>query len=90
MLVLSRKVGERVRIGDDVVVTVVRIQGERIRLGIDAPREVAVHREEVYAREDRPNRYRSTAQSFDSQCHRTRPESRTDTCRVSEPFDTLE
>jgi carbon storage regulator len=50
MLILSRKVGESLMIGDDVVVTVVGISGQQIRLGISAPREVAVHREEIYER----------------------------------------
>lgn len=50
MLVLTRKVGERIHIGDDVVLTVVRIQGDKVRLGIDAPAHVAVHREEVHRR----------------------------------------
>jgi carbon storage regulator len=50
MLVLSRKIGERIRIGDDVVLTVVRIHGEKVRLGIEAPGSVTIHREEVYCR----------------------------------------
>ena len=50
MLVLTRRVGERIHIGDDVVVTVVRIQGDKVRLGIDAPPQVVVHRQEVYER----------------------------------------
>ncbi|QDV34512.1 carbon storage regulator CsrA [Tautonia plasticadhaerens] len=50
MLVLSRKIGERIRIGDDVVLTVVRIHGDKVRLGIEAPESVAIHREEVYRR----------------------------------------
>ncbi|GAB2693746.1 carbon storage regulator CsrA [Thalassiella azotivora] len=48
MLVLTRRAGESVVIGDDVVVTVVEVRGDVVRLGIDAPREVKVHREEVY------------------------------------------
>lgn len=48
MLVLTRRAGESVVIGDDVVVTVVEVRGDVVRLGIDAPREVQVHREEVY------------------------------------------
>ncbi len=48
MLVLSRKLGEKIVIGDDVVIRVVEIQGDKVRLGIDAPREVGVHRQEVY------------------------------------------
>lgn len=47
MLVLTRKVGERIVIGDSIVLTVVRIQGDKIRLGIDAPQDVGIHREEV-------------------------------------------
>jgi carbon storage regulator len=50
MLVLSRKPQESVCINDNVVVTVVSIQGDRVRLGIEAPREVPVHRKEVYER----------------------------------------
>ncbi|QIK84289.1 carbon storage regulator CsrA [Sanguibacter sp. HDW7] len=47
MLVLSRKVGESVLIGDDIVVTVVELRGDAVRLGIDAPRSTRVHRAEV-------------------------------------------
>jgi carbon storage regulator len=55
MLVLSRRLGERICIGDAIVVTVVRIHGEKVRLGIDAPLDVPVHREEVFRRvRDRP------------------------------------
>lgn len=48
MLVLTRKAGESVMIGDDVVITVLEARGDVIRLGIQAPRDVQVHREEVY------------------------------------------
>ncbi|HEU4566580.1 MAG TPA: carbon storage regulator CsrA [Marmoricola sp.] len=48
MLVLSRRAGESVVIGDDVVVTVLEVRGDVVRVGIDAPRSVRVHREEVY------------------------------------------
>lgn len=47
MLVLSRRVGERIRVGDDVVVTVVRVSGGAVRIGIEAPRELSVLREEL-------------------------------------------
>jgi len=47
MLVLSRRVGERLVIGDDVVVTVIEVRSDGVRLGIDAPRSVRVHRAEV-------------------------------------------
>jgi carbon storage regulator len=50
MLVLSRKRDERILIGDNVVITVVDVRGDKVRLGIDAPKEVPVHREEVALR----------------------------------------
>lgn len=48
MLVLSRKKNESIIIRDDIVVTVVEVRGDKVRLGIEAPREVAVHRREIY------------------------------------------
>jgi len=48
MLILSRKVGETLHIGDEVTVTVLGVKGNQIRIGINAPKEVAVHREEIY------------------------------------------
>lgn len=48
MLVLSRKKNERIRIGEDITLTVVEIKGDKVRLGIEAPTEVPVHRQEVY------------------------------------------
>ena len=50
MLVLTRKVGEALRIGDDVQVTVLGIKGNQVRIGIDAPKNVPVHRQEIYER----------------------------------------
>lgn len=48
MLILTRRVGESVVIGDDVSVTVLGVKGNQVRLGVNAPRDVAVHREEIY------------------------------------------
>jgi carbon storage regulator len=48
MLVLSRKKNESIVINSDIVITVVEIRGDKVRLGIDAPKDVPVHREEVY------------------------------------------
>jgi carbon storage regulator len=48
MLVLSRRKNESIIIGDNIVVTIVEVSGDKVRLGIDAPREVSVHRREVY------------------------------------------
>ena len=50
MLILTRKPGEKIIIGDDVTVTVVSVKGKQVLLGIDAPLEIEVHREEVYLR----------------------------------------
>jgi carbon storage regulator len=50
MLVLSRKLGERIVIGDRIVVTVVKLEHGQVRLGIEAPREIAVFREEIASR----------------------------------------
>lgn len=48
MLVLTRKLNESIMIGDDVKITIVDVKGEQVKLGITAPRQVSVHREEVY------------------------------------------
>jgi carbon storage regulator len=50
MLILTRRVGESVFIGNDVIVTVLGVKGGQVRTGINAPRNVAVHREEIYER----------------------------------------
>lgn len=50
MLILTRRVGETVMIGDDVTVTVLGVKGNQVRLGVNAPKDVAVHREEIYER----------------------------------------
>ena len=55
MLVLSRQRDESIIIGDNVVVTIVDVRGDRVRLGIEAPREVSVHRREVYEAIQREN-----------------------------------
>jgi carbon storage regulator len=56
MLVLSRHRDESIMIGDDVVVTIVDIRGDKVRLGIDAPQDIPVHRQEVYEAIQRENR----------------------------------
>lgn len=48
MLILTRKVGESVLIGDDISITVLSVRGNQVKLGVQAPKEVSVHREEIY------------------------------------------
>ena len=50
MLILSRSTGQSIMIGDEVTVTVIEIKGHQVRIGIDAPKNVAVHREEIFLR----------------------------------------
>jgi carbon storage regulator len=57
MLVLSRQRDESIIIGDNIVITVVDVRGDKVRLGIDAPREVSVHRREIYEAIQRENKH---------------------------------
>ena len=50
MLILTRKLGEKINIGDDITVTLIEIKGAQVKLGIEAPKNVEIHRQEIYER----------------------------------------
>lgn len=50
MLILTRRVGESLMVGDDITITVLGVKGNQVRIGVNAPKDVAVHREEIYNR----------------------------------------
>jgi carbon storage regulator len=60
MLVLTRKLGESIRIGDTIIVKIVDLDGHHVKLGIDAPKSIAVNREEIYERIQRENKAASS------------------------------
>lgn len=65
MLVLTRKIGESIKINDDVKITVIDVKGKNIRLGIEAPRETKIYREEVFLKIKEENRSAAASTEFD-------------------------
>lgn len=61
MLILTRRVGETLMVGDDVTVTVLGVKGNQVRIGVNAPKDVSVHREEIYQRIQREKGQNSDA-----------------------------
>ena len=65
MLILTRRVGEAVMVGDDINVTVLGVKGNQVRLGVNAPKTVSVHREEIYQRIQQEKQGKIEPVSFD-------------------------
>lgn len=63
MLVLTRRLNQSIKIGDDIEITVIEVRGDQVRLGVAAPRDVTVHRKEIYLQIQQENRASASASS---------------------------
>jgi carbon storage regulator len=86
MLILTRRPGESVMIGDDITITVLGIKGNQLRLGFTAPRNIAVHREEVYQR-IQAEKITNIAQARGGNLARKQPPGPSDSVRLRSPED---
>ncbi len=87
MLVLSRQRDESIVIGDDIIITIVDIRGEKVRLGITAPAHVPVHRKEIYEAIKRESRNGSATGEVESLAKGNRPKKAPDDAKQSPPTD---
>lgn len=67
MLILTRRAGETLMIGDDVSITVLGVKGNQVRIGVNAPKDISVHREEIYQRIQREKNQQAGSQTSDQE-----------------------
>lgn len=80
MLILTRRVGETLMVGDDVTVTVLGVKGNQARIGVNAPKDVGVHREEIYQRIQKEKKDKAAMEAHKKRCAQAKEESTDVSC----------